>query len=64
MSSSVASPPTEGLKFLKQIDCKLLKDLELHLIVENYATQKHPDVQAWLAKHTCFHIYFTPTKES
>ena len=41
----------EWLKFLRLIDRKTPKHLQLHLIVDNYATHKHPDVQAWLAKH-------------
>ena len=37
---------------------------ELHLIVDNYATHKHPEVLAWLARHPRFHIHFTPTSAS
>ena len=40
------------------------KHLQLHLIVDNYATHKHPDVQAWLAKHPRFVMHFTPTSAS
>ena len=36
----------------------------MHLIVDNYATHKHPDVQAWLAKHPRFVMHFTPTSAS
>ena len=38
--------------------------LTLHLIADNYATHKHPKVQAWLAKHPRFHMHFTPTSSS
>src|SRR6185503_20245322 len=38
--------------------------LELHLILDNYATHKHPKVQRWLAKHPRFHLHFTPTSAS
>ena len=55
---------TEWLKFLKQIDRETPKDKTLHLIVDNYATHKHPVVQAWLAKHPRFHMHFTPTSAS
>jgi transposase len=36
----------------------------VHLILDNYATHKHPNVQAWLAKHPRFHLHFTPTSSS
>src|SRR3546814_10495861 len=36
----------------------------LHLIVDNYATHKHPKVRAWLDKHPRFHMHFTPTSTS
>ena len=54
----------EWLRFLKCIDRKTPKKKELHLIVDNYATHKHPQVLAWLAKHPRFHIHFTPTSSS
>ena len=54
----------EWLRFLKKIDCNTPKTKELHLIVDNYATHKHPDVLAWLARHPRFHIHFTPTSAS
>ena len=54
----------QWLKFLRQIDRETPKGKELHLIVDNYATHKHPNVQAWLAKHPRFHVHFTPTSAS
>ena len=54
----------EWIKFLKKIDAETPPDLELHLIVDNYATHKHPKVQAWLKRHKRFHIHFTPTSSS
>jgi transposase len=54
----------EWLKFLRLIDRKTAKQLTLHLIVDNYATHKHPDVQAWLVKHSRFVMHFTPTSAS
>jgi len=54
----------EWLQFLKTIDRKTPKKKELHLIVDNYATHKHPEVLAWLAKHPRFHMHFTPTSSS
>lgn len=55
---------TEWLKFLKQIDRETPADKALHLIVDNYATHKHPNVQRWLAKHPRVHMHFTPTSAS
>ena len=54
----------EWLKFLRQIDRETPKAKTLHLIVDNYATHKHPNVQAWLAKHPRFHMHLTPTSAS
>ena len=54
----------EWLKFLRQIDRETPKDKALHLIADNYATHKHPNVQAWLDKHPRFHMHFTPTSAS
>jgi hypothetical protein len=52
------------LKFLRLIDDQTPADDELHLIADNYATHKHPDVQTWLQQHPRFHMHFTPTSAS
>jgi transposase len=54
----------EWLKFLKRIDAETPSNLDLHLIVDNYATHKHPTVQRWLKRHKRFHMHFTPTSSS
>ena len=54
----------EWIKFLSTIDRETVPELDLHLIVDNYATHKHPKVQKWLAKHPRFHIHFIPTSSS
>jgi transposase len=54
----------EWLKFLRQIDRQTPPGKTLHLIVDNYATHKHPTVQAWLGRHLRFHMHFTPTSAS
>ena len=54
----------EWLKFLKKIDAETPEELDLHLIVDNYATHKHPKVQRWLARHKRFHMHFIPTSSS
>ena len=54
----------EWIKFLKLIDAETPKELDLHLIVDNYATHKHPKVKSWLKRHRRFHMHFTPTASS
>ena len=54
----------QWLDFLKQIDRETPPELDLHLIVDNYATHKHAKVKAWLAKHPRFHLHFVPTGSS
>ena len=54
----------EWIKFLELIDRQTPADKQLHLIVDNYATHKHPKVLRWLKRHPRFHIHFTPTSAS
>ena len=54
----------EFLTFLRTIDREVPKGLGVHLILDNYATHKHPDVQRWLKSHKRFHLHFTPTSSS
>jgi transposase len=54
----------EFLKFLRTIDRQVPKGFAVHLILDNYATHKHPEVKAWLASHPRFHLHFTPTSSS
>ena len=54
----------EWLRFLKQLERDTPQDLDLHLIIDNYATHKHANVKAWIASHPRFHIHFTPTGSS
>jgi transposase len=54
----------EFLTFLKTIDTEVPRHLQIHLILDNYATHKHPNVQAWLKRHKRFHLHFTPTSSS
>ena len=51
----------EWLRFLRVIDAVTPADKDLHIILDNYATHKHPKVQRWLARHPRFHLHFTPT---
>lgn len=54
----------EFLKFLRQVDRQTPSGLDLHLIVDNYATHKHPSVKGWIEKHPRFHLHFIPTSSS
>jgi transposase len=54
----------EWLKFLRLIDRQTPPGKQLHLIVDNYATHKHPVVQKWAARQKRFHFHFTPTASS
>ena len=54
----------EFRKFLRQIDQSIPPELDIHMILDNSGTHKHPKVQNWLAKHPRFHLHFTPTSAS
>ena len=54
----------EFLKFLKKIDKEVPEELQVHLILDNYATHKHNNIKLWLDKHPRFHFHFTPTSSS
>jgi transposase len=53
----------EFLRFLRQV-AKAYPRRKLHIVVDNYATHKHPAVQAWLAKNPRITLHFTPTSGS
>ena len=54
----------EFIRFLKKIDGGTPAELDLHLIVDNYGTHKHPRVKSWLRRHPRFHLHFIPTSSS
>jgi transposase len=54
----------EFIRFLKRIDAETPEAMDLHLIVDNYCTHKHPRVKSWLRRHPRFHLHFTPTSSS
>ena len=54
----------EFLQFLREIDAAVPKKLDVHLIVDNYATHKHPSVRRWLGSRPRFHVHYTPTYSS
>jgi putative transposase len=54
----------EFLSFLRRLDDAVPADLDVHLIVDNYATHKHPKVRTWLAQRPRYQIHYTPTYSS
>jgi transposase len=54
----------EFRKFLEHLDREVPTDLDLHLILDNYATHKTLSIQRWLVRHPRFHLHFTPTYAS
>jgi len=54
----------EFLGFLEHIEANVPARLDVHLIVDNYATHKHPQVRRWLARRPRYHLHFTPTYAS
>jgi transposase len=54
----------EFICFLNKINRETPVGRELHLIIDNYATHKHPKVRTWLERHLRFHFHFTPTSAS
>jgi transposase len=54
----------EWLAFLKLIDEQSPAGLDIHIIADNYATHKHPQVKKWLERHARFHMHYTPTSSS
>jgi transposase len=54
----------EFLAFLKEIDTRVADDLDIHIIMDNYATHRTKQVKAWLARRPHYHVHFTPTSAS
>ena len=54
----------EFLAFLRLIDREVPAELDIHLVLDNYATHKHAKVKQWLAARPRFHLHFTPTYAS
>lgn len=54
----------EFLRFLRRIDQETPAEMDIHLILDNYATHKSPPVQRWFSRHPRFAVHFTPTSSS
>jgi transposase len=55
---------TEFRRFLDEIEKAVPDDLDVHLIMDNYATHKTPLIRNWLAKRPRWHVHLTPTGAS
>jgi transposase len=55
---------SEFVKFLRTIDESVPRELDVHLIMDNYGTHKTPSARGWFARHPRFHVHFTPTSGS
>lgn len=55
---------SEFRKFLDQIEANVPAGLDVHLVMDNYATHKTQPIRDWLAKRPCWHVHFTPTGAS
>ena len=65
VSSVLAGARVEAAsRFLQQLDRQTPAKLDLHLILDNYATHKTPAVKRWLKRHPRFHLHFIPTSAS
>lgn len=51
----------EFLAFLRHVDKSAPPSLDVHLVIDNYATHKHPKVRAWLVQRPRYHVHYTPT---
>jgi transposase len=54
----------EWLRLLRKIERSVPDDKDIHIIADNYATHKHPNVRRWLERHPRVHVHFTPTSSS
>ena len=54
----------EYLQFLKHVEQNVPQKLDIHIVVDNYATHKHPAIRRWLAIHKRWHVHYTPTYAS
>jgi transposase len=55
---------TEFLKFLRTVEARVPADLDVHAVMDNYATHKTPAIRKWFARHPRWHVHFTPTGAS
>lgn len=54
----------EFKKFLAELEANVPRDLDIHIVMDNYATHKTPAIRAWFARRSRWHVHFTPTGAS
>src|SRR4029077_6028196 len=54
----------EFLRFLREIERNVPPDLNVHLVMDNYATHKTEPIRKWLGARPRWHVHFTPTASS
>jgi transposase len=54
----------EFIRFLNAVDAQVPRRKDIHAIIDNYATHKHPKVREWLSQHPRWTFHFTPTSAS
>ena len=54
----------EFRRFLDEIDSSVPKDMDVHLVMDNYATHKTDEIKRWLLRRPRYHVHFTPTSSS
>jgi len=54
----------EFLEFMAEVDRKVPRRREIHIILDNYGTHKHPEAKAWFAAHPRYYLHFVPTSSS
>ena len=55
---------TEFRKFLDEIEANVPAELDIHLVMDNYATHKTPLIRNWLLKRPRWQVHLTPTSAS
>jgi len=55
---------SEFLSFLKEIDARVPEGLDIHIVMDNYATHKTSKIKTWLARRPHYYVHFTPTSAS
>ncbi len=54
----------EFLEFMAEVDRKVPRRREIHIVLDNYGTHKHPEVKGWFAAHPRYYLHFVPTSSS
>jgi hypothetical protein len=64
LERQVRRRPAEFLNFLKEVDAQVPAGLDIHIVMDNYATHMTPKIKAWLARRPHYHVHLTPTSAS